>query len=178
MTDSGPSRIGVAFDIKPHVYDPIANPELFEGVLSRRIVAFVIDLIILAVPVLLAAIFILVFGIVTFGLGWVLFWLMWPATVVWAVFYYGWSFGGPASATYGMRAMELEMRTWYGAPAYFLLGAVHGVVYWISVSMLTPFVLVVGLFNARRRLLHDMLVGTVVINNSGRGAALRSRSGR
>ena len=45
------------------------------------------------------------------------------------------------------------MRTWYGAPAYFVLGAVHAVVYWISVSLLTPFILAVGFFNARRRLL-------------------------
>ncbi len=82
--------------------------------------------------------------------------------------------GSPASATLGMRSMELEMRTWYGAPACFVLGAVHAVVYWISVSVLSPFILLVGLFNARRRLLHDMLVGTVVINNAARAASLRA----
>jgi uncharacterized RDD family membrane protein YckC len=178
MTDSGPARIGVSFDVKPHVYDPIANPELFEGVLTRRLVAFGIDLIVIALPLIAAAVFIFVFGIITFGLGWVLFWLLSPASVIWAVFYYGLTFGSAASATLGMRAMELEMRTWYGAPAYFLLGAVHAIVYWISVSMLTPAVLLVGLFNSRRRLLHDVLVGTVVINNPGRAAALRARHGR
>jgi uncharacterized RDD family membrane protein YckC len=66
------------------------------------------------------------------------------------------------------------MRTWYGAPAYFVLGAVHAVVFWIAVSMLTPLVLLVCLFNERRRCLHDMLVGTVVINNQTRAAALRA----
>ena len=50
-----------------------------------------------------------------------------------------------------MRVMDLEMRTWYGAPAYFVLGAVHAIGYWITVSFLTPFVLLVGLFNDRRR---------------------------
>jgi uncharacterized RDD family membrane protein YckC len=65
------------------------------------------------------------------------------------------------------------MRTWYGAPCYFLLGAVHAIAYWITVSVLTPLVLVVGFFNPRRRLLHDLLVGTVVINNPARAAALR-----
>jgi uncharacterized RDD family membrane protein YckC len=175
MTDSGPSRIGVAFDVKPHAYDPAARPELFEGVLSRRVVAFIIDLIVLAVPLLGAAIFILVFGLITFGLGWVLFWLLSPASVIWALAYYGLTLGSPASATIGMRAMDLEMRTWYGAPAYFVLGAVHAIVFWISVSVLTPFILVVGFFNARRRLLHDMLVGTVIINNAARAASLRGR---
>jgi uncharacterized RDD family membrane protein YckC len=65
------------------------------------------------------------------------------------------------------------MRTWYGAPAYFVLGAVHAVAYWVTVSVLTPLVLLVGLFNERRRLLHDILVGTVVINNPARAEALR-----
>jgi uncharacterized RDD family membrane protein YckC len=173
MSDFGPKRIGISIDLKPHAYDPVASPELFEGVLARRVVAFAIDLILIAIPVMVAAMFILAFGIVTFGLGWALFLLLWPATVVWALVYYGLGFGNPASATIGMRVMDLEMRTWYGAPAYFLLGAVHGLVYWITVSMLTPFVLAVGFFNARGRLLHDILLGTVVINNPSRAAAMR-----
>jgi uncharacterized RDD family membrane protein YckC len=183
MTDSGPGdagtgRLGIGLDVKPHAYDPAATPELFEGVLSRRIVAFIIDLIIIAVPLVAASIFIFVFGIITFGLGWALFWLLSPASVVWALVYYGLTLGSQASATIGMRAMEIEMRTWYGAPAYFVLGAVHAVVYWISVSVLSPFVLLIGFFNARRRLLHDILVGTVLINNAGRAAVLRERTRR
>ena len=77
-----------------------------------------------------------------------------------------------------MRAMDLEMRTWYGAPAYFVLGAVHAIVFWITVSVLTPFVLLVCLFNERRRCLHDILVGTVVINNEVRASALRASRAR
>jgi uncharacterized RDD family membrane protein YckC len=74
-----------------------------------------------------------------------------------------------------MRVMDLEMRTWYGAPSYFVLGAVHAVLFWISISVLSPLVLLVGLFNGRKRLLHDMLVGTVVINNATRAQVLRAR---
>jgi uncharacterized RDD family membrane protein YckC len=178
MTESGPSRIGISLDVKPHAYDPVANPELFEGVLARRLMAFFIDIAIIALPVLAAAIFILLFGLVTFGLGWMLFWLLSPASIIWALLYYGLSMASPASATIGMRAFELEIRTWYGAPAYFVLGAVHAVVYWVSVSVLTPLILLVGLFDSRRRLLHDMLVGTVLINNPARAAALRARMRR
>lgn len=164
---------GVSMDFKPHAYDPQAQPELFEGVLSRRVVAFIIDVIIISIPVALAFIFVTVFGFITFGLGWLLFWLISPLSVIWALVYYGMTLGGPNSATIGMRTMDLQMRTWYGAPMYFLLGAVHAVVFWISVSVLTPIVLVVGLLNNRRRLLHDILVGTVVINSSARAQALR-----
>ena len=173
MTDSEPRRIGVSIELKPHAYDPGANPELFEGVLSRRLMAFIIDVMIIGIPVGFAAIFIFMVGVVTFGLGWALYYLLPPATVLWAIFYYGLTFGSPASATIGMRVMEIEMRTWYGSPAYFVLGAVHAIIYWITVSILTPFILLVGLFNDRRRLLHDIVVGTVVINNSARANVLR-----
>ncbi len=173
MSSSEPKRLGVSIELKPHAYDPAANPELFEGVTARRVVAFAIDFIILAVPVVFVAMFIFVAGVVTLGLGFLLYFLLWPAMVIWAVVYYGLCLGGPYSATLGMRVMDLEMRTWYGAPAYFILGAVHAVVFWISVSALTPLVLLVCFFNHRRRCLHDILVGTVVINNAARTAALR-----
>jgi uncharacterized RDD family membrane protein YckC len=174
MGNSEPRRIGVSIEVKPHAYDPVANPELFEGVVARRVIAFLIDFLILSIPVVFVSMFIFVVGIVTFGLGFLFYGLLWPAMVIWALAYYGLTFGSPASATIGMRVMDIEMRTWYGAPAYFLLGAVHAVVFWITVSMLTPLVLLVCLFNQRRRLLHDILVGTVVINNQVRTAALRA----
>jgi uncharacterized RDD family membrane protein YckC len=172
MTDGSSSnggwRNGGSADFRPHAFDPWAEPELFRGVLTRRVFAFLIDLLVLSVPVILAVVFIAVFGVITLGLGWVLFWLVSPASVIWALIYYGASLGGPHSATVGMRMMDLEMRTWYGAPSYFVLGAMHAVLFWISVSVLSPLILLVGLFNGRRRLLHDIVLGTVIINNSVR----------
>jgi uncharacterized RDD family membrane protein YckC len=164
----------MSIDIKPHAYNPATNPELFEGVLARRVVAFLIDFMVIAVPLVLAAMFIFVFGIVTLGLGWALYWLLPPASVIWALVYFGLTLGGPRSATIGMRVMDLEMRTWYGAPAYFVLGAVHAIAFWFSISAFTPFILLVCFFNERRRLLHDIALGTVVINNQVRAATLRS----
>jgi uncharacterized RDD family membrane protein YckC len=152
----------------PHAFDPDLEPELFRGVLTRRVFAFLIDLVVLSVPVILGYLFIAVFGVITLGLGWALFWLAWPASVIWAIVYYGASLGGPHSATIGMRVMDLELRTFYGAPGYFVLGAMHAVLFWVSISFLSPFVVLVGLFNGRRRLLHDIVLGTVVINTSVR----------
>ena len=161
-------------DVKPHAYDPDLHPELFEGVLARRVIAFIIDFVLIAVPVLLVSMFIFVFGIVTLGLGFALYYLLPPASVLWALAYFGLTLGSHSSATIGMRVMDLQMRTWYGAPAYFVLGAVHAIFFWLSVSFFTPFVLLVAFFNPRRRLLHDILLGTVVINNPARAAALRA----
>jgi uncharacterized RDD family membrane protein YckC len=167
-TGGGAWRNGGSADFQPHAFDPLLQPELFRGVLTRRVFAFLIDLVVLSIPVILAVMFIAVFGVVTLGLGWALFWLVSPASVLWALIYYGASLGGPHSATLGMRVMDLELRTWYGAPSYFVLGAMHAVLFWISVSFLTPLILLVGLFNGRRRLLHDIILGTVVINSSVR----------
>ncbi len=179
MSDSGSGysggawRNGGAANFQPHAFDPLTQPDLFRGVLTRRVFAFLIDLVVLSIPVILAVIFIAVFGLVTLGLGWALFWLVSPAAVIWALIYYGASLGGPHSATLGMRVMDLELRTWYGAPGYFVLGAMHAVLFWISISFLSPLVLLVGLFNGRRRLLHDFVLGTVVINSSVRNPVVQ-----
>ena len=177
MSTTGPGAtggMGLPGAGKPHAYDPLANPELFDGVLARRTLAFVIDVVVISIPIILAALFIAIFGLITLGLGWILFWLWWPAAVIWTLIYYGMTLGSPQSATIGMRVMDIQMRTWYGAPAYFVLGVAHAILFWLTVSLLTPFILLVGFFNNRRRLLHDMLIGTVVINNPSR---LRSGPG-
>jgi uncharacterized RDD family membrane protein YckC len=173
-TGGGAWRNGGPANFQPHAFDPWTQPELFRGVLTRRMFAFLIDLVVLSIPVILGYLFIGVFGLITLGLGWALFWLAWPASVIWAVIYYGASLGGPHSATIGMRMMDLQLRTWYGAPSYFVLGAMHAIVFWVSVSFLTPLVLLVGLFNGRRRLLHDIVLGTVVINSSVRAPVAQS----
>lgn len=171
--------MSISMDVRPHAYDPDLNPELFEGVLARRIIAFFIDFICVGAPIALAAVFLFIASVVFWNFAgpfvWLLFfyWLLPPASVIWAIVYFGLGVAGERSATIGMRVMDLEMRTWYGAPAYFVLGAVHVILFWISVSALTPFILLVAFFNRRRRLLHDIVLGTVIVNNPQRAAALR-----
>ncbi|MBB3772961.1 putative RDD family membrane protein YckC [Angulomicrobium tetraedrale] len=160
---------------RPYAFDPLADPEYFQGVLGRRILACLIDAVLICAPIVLAAVFIFVFGFITLGLGWFLYGLLSPAFVIWALVYAGLTLGGPFSATIGMRAMGIEMRLWHGAPMSPLLAVLSLVLFWVSLSVLTPFVLLVGLFNARRRLLHDIILGTVVTNSEERAAQLRPR---
>lgn len=171
MTDQ--PRIATSNEPRPHAYDPVTQPELFDGVLSRRIVAFLIDACIVLLPMLVVALFMLVFTVLTLGFGGFIFALLGPITAIWAILYVGITLGSPHSATYGMRAMGVEMRTWYGAPMYFLLGAVHALFFWVLSTALTPLVLLVPLFNTRRRTIHDYLTGSVMINNAARAASLR-----
>jgi uncharacterized RDD family membrane protein YckC len=166
-------RIGTSNEPRPHAYDPATQPELFEGVLARRIFAFLFDAVIVLLPIAVLALFMLMFTVVTLGLGVVVFGLLGPIAAIWAVLYVGVTLGSPHSATYGMRAMGLQMRTWYGAPMYFLLGAVHALFFWVLSTTLTPLILLIALFNSRRRTLHDYLTGTVMINDEARAASLR-----
>src|SRR4029079_16462595 len=105
----------MSIDIKPHAYDPALNPELFEGVLARRVVAFIVDFVVIAIPIIFAAMLIFAFGIVTLGFAWSLYWLLPAASVIWAIFYFGFTLGSPRSASIGMRGMDIEIATWDGA---------------------------------------------------------------
>ena len=166
-------RAGAEGQPRGDAYDPEKSPEYFEGVLPRRVVAFFVDAVLIVGPIVLLALFIFVFGLVTFGLGWLLFWILSPPFVIWAIVYVGATLGSPHSATIGMRMVDLELRTWYGGPMYFLLGAVHAIFFWVSVTTLSPFILIIALLNRQHRLLHDFLTGTVMINNTARAASLR-----
>ena len=50
--------------VRPHAYDPYLHPELFRGVATRRVFAFLIDMVVISVPVILGYLFIALFGVV------------------------------------------------------------------------------------------------------------------
>jgi len=144
-----------------YVFDPVRQPELFDRVLSRRIVAFCVDLILVFVLTLPVVLMLALLGFVTFGLSW---FLIGPSFALVALAYVAVTLGGPASATIGMRFAGLVMRTWSGAPMFPLLAVMHALVFWFSVALLTPFILLIGLFTYRKQLLHDLLLGVVMLS--------------
>ena len=42
---------------------------------------------------------------------------------------------------------------------------VHALLFWVAHVTLTPFLLLVSLFTSRKQLLHDLLLGTVVVRS-------------
>lgn len=143
------------------VYDAETQPDLFEDILSKRIIAFVFDAILIVLLMVPAALLVLVLGVITLGIGWLLFP---PLFALVALGYVALTLGGPASATLGMRLAGVEMRTWSGQKMFPLLAIMHALIFWFSVGILTPFILLVGLFTERRQLLHDLLLGVVALN--------------
>lgn len=131
----------------------------YEGVRTRRIIAFLVDYLIVGLLVIPFAIVVLLLGLLTFGLGWMLFSILVPAV---ALVYIWTTLGGPAQATVGMRLMGIRLERLDGRPVDGMLAVVHSVLFWAANALLTPLVLLVTLFSDRKRTLHDLLLGTVV----------------
>lgn len=139
----------------------VQAPELYASISLKRSVAWVIDVVILAI--LLGILWVLVFlgGLITFGLLWKV------GAVISAILpaaYHAFLVGGPSSATVGMNLMGLSVRTIDGGAPGPLQAFVMVILFYTGVTLLTPLVLLVALFNSRRRCLHDILSGVVVVN--------------
>jgi uncharacterized RDD family membrane protein YckC len=136
-------------------------PELFDGILKKRFMAFVIDWLLLAVATVFLTIVFVVLGLLTLGLAWAA--LPFVTPLMW-LGYFTFTIGSPSSATPGMRFMGIEVRTWDGARPEYLQGALQTLVFYLSWST-TIILFLFPFFNKRRRCLHDYLIGTVVINS-------------
>jgi uncharacterized RDD family membrane protein YckC len=135
----------------------------YSGTLSRRVFAFILDYIIVLMLCIPAAVVLFFLSIVTLGLGF----LLYPALfVIVAGLYFGLTVGGPSQASLGMRAMNIAIVRVDGQRMDFLTAIVHLALFWILNSVLTPLILLAGLFIERSRLIHDLLVGTVTIRTA------------
>ncbi|MET3520978.1 RDD family protein [Mesorhizobium abyssinicae] len=131
----------------------------YDGVRTRRILACLIDYLIIGLLTIPFAILVAVLGLLTFGLGWMLFSVLVPAV---AVLYIWNTLGSADQATTGMKLMGIRLDRLDGTGIDGLTAVVHSVLFWAGNVMLTPLVLLVTLFSDRKRTLHDLLLGTVV----------------
>ena len=145
------------------VHDPWAQPGppawALSEVRSRRVFALGVDLVVITI---LFSLFFALFGLmgfVTFGLSWMLIPVLFPAI---ALVYNGVAISRWRMATPGMRAFGLEMRLANGRPAPFLNAAGHVVFFYLSWTLLTPFIMLISFVTRDKRCLHDMLAGVVV----------------
>jgi uncharacterized RDD family membrane protein YckC len=142
--------------------DRLDDNRLYSGVRTRRIFAFLIDYLIVALLLIPAGVIVLLLGLLTFGLGWTLFAILFPIV---AILYVWTTLGGRRQATLGMRAMSVRLERLDGRPVDGMLAVVHSVFFWAANAVLTPLILLVSLFTDHKRTLHDLLLGTVVIRD-------------
>jgi uncharacterized RDD family membrane protein YckC len=131
----------------------------YEGVRTRRVIAFCIDYLLIGLLIIPFAILVALLGVLTLGLGWLLFGILGPAV---ALLYVWTTLGGPNQATIGMRLMRVRLDRLDGKPVDGLLAVVHTVLFWAGNAVLTPLILLATLFLDRKRTVHDLLLGTVV----------------
>ena len=132
---------------------------VYEGARTRRMFAFVIDYVLIALLLIPFAIVVFFLGIITLGLGWMLFSVLGPAV---ALTYIWITLGGPNQATVGMSLMNIRLERLDGGRVDGLLAIVHSVLFWAGNVVLTPLILLATLFLDRKRTVHDLLLGTVV----------------
>jgi uncharacterized RDD family membrane protein YckC len=143
--------------------DVLADPQLFEGIILRRALAYITDLLVLVGIAILFKIGLVFLTIISFGLLTPLLILI---GAIIPVAYHTLTIGGPASATLGMRLFGVEVRVWNGGKPGYLQALLQTVVFYVSTSMTAGLILLWALFNNRHRCLHDVLCGTVVIRRN------------
>ncbi|HEX7007377.1 MAG TPA: RDD family protein [Alphaproteobacteria bacterium] len=141
--------------------DRLVDPAYYRNVLWRRMFAHVVDTLIVALVMAPVLIGLLLTAIVTLGL--VAIPLALAFIVVRALYYILYT-GGARSATPGMRLFGIELRAIDGGRPGYLQTAIRTLLYYATIAVFTPLILLVVLFNRQGRGVHDYLSGTVVVN--------------
>lgn len=139
--------------------DPDLDRRFYEGVPSRRLVAWIIDFLVVAA---LSLVVIPLFGILTLGLGF----FAAPA-VYWGLsFLYRVATLNGRSATWGMRLMGIELRDADGERFGFGMALAHVGLYSLSVFLTIPLFLSALTVLATRynQTLHDIVLRAAAIN--------------
>ncbi|WP_112323133.1 RDD family protein [Oceanibium sediminis] len=144
------------FNDLPH---PEHDKQFYEGVPSKRLAAWVFDLILITI---LSGVFTLAFGIITFGFGFMAF----PAILFLFSFLYRWLTIASSSATWGMRLMGIELRTRKGHRLDGMTAAIHSGMFVALMASVVGALATAGCILTTRynQGLPDLILGTTAIN--------------
>jgi uncharacterized RDD family membrane protein YckC len=150
-------------DYRPYPLDTRAT----EGVIARRFWAYLIDLLVIALWVVLISIGIFFLGLITLGLGWGLFFAL-PLTALIFIVYNAVTIGGASQATVGMRTMGLRVIDPHtGRGVSMLSAAVHALFFYVAIStfLLWAADVLVGFVRDDRRFIRDLLTGMMIVRS-------------
>jgi uncharacterized RDD family membrane protein YckC len=135
--------------------DPHTQPQFYEGIPTKRLLAWIVDMILIVLICLLIVPFTAFTGIFFF-----------PFLMLVVGFIYRWATLAGSSATWGMRLMAMEIRRGDDRPFDGGTALLHTLGY--SVSLAFPVLQVISvvlmLTSERRQGLTDMVLGTVPLN--------------
>ena len=138
--------------------DPDTQPEFYADVPTKRLIAWVIDTIVIVAITSVVALFTVV-GLFFFAFLLLVIGFIYRTITL-----------TTGSATWGMRLTSLEMRDLTGRPFDLGSAALHTLGYHISISIFPLQLISIGLMlmSARRQGLTDHLMGSVAINRAAR----------
>lgn len=148
---------------RPYLPDPATAPELFDGLLTRRVIAYFIDLAVMVALVLALTVIGAILGVLTFGLAFASLVFVIPAAIV---LYYAATLGSPRRATVGMQMMDIVLTPTRGQPLDGWMAILHALVFWLTFWICWPVSLLFALFTPRRQMIHDFVVGTLMVRRS------------
>ncbi|ODT47019.1 RDD family protein [Devosia sp. 63-57] len=151
------------YSARPMLPDPETAPELFEGLLTRRLAAFMIDTVLISFIVMAVAMGGFILGIFTLGLGWLSIFFFVPAAVV---IYYAATLGSNRRATIGMQAMDIVLTPTRGQPLDGWMAFFHALLFWATFWISWPIAVLFALFTPRRQMIHDLIMGTLMVRRS------------
>lgn len=150
---------------RPSYGYPGSPPASFrtDGALSRRLLAYLVDIVVVAVLTGVLWFAIAILGVITLSLGWWLF----PLLAVVPVAYGALTMSGRSQGTVGMRMTGLRViDAQTGGRVDLIRAAVHTLLFYVGVA--SAFVLLVvdvgvGLLRSDRRLARDLLCGIALV---------------
>ncbi len=138
-----------------HLPDPIAQPEFYSGVPTKRFLAWLVDSALILMFSVLAL-------VLTLGIGF--FFL--PALMLVTGLIYRIATLSRGSATWGMALMAIELRRHDGSRLDTLTAALHTLGYSASIAFVIPQVIsvILMLTGGRAQGLSDLVLGTAAVN--------------
>lgn len=146
-------------DVPP---DPLAAPDLYDGVIWRRVLGYTVDIILIGIASIAVWIVFGLLGLVTLG---VLSPLGAIALAILPIAYHTYFIGSQA-ATPGMALFDVEVRGWGGQRADYVQAFLMTALFYATIAVTAWIILAVALFNGRKRTLHDYLAATLVVRRS------------
>ena len=157
MNQRAPNPIGTLPLAPPET--PI-TPDMIEGVVWRRVVAYLIDLVAIGAAIVLLGIVLLIPAtILSLGL------LTGPLILLFGLIpiaYHILLVGGAHAATLGQRVMGLRVMSISGEKPDYVQAGLQVLLFYATL-MLTGLLLLFVFFNSQRRTLHDWMSGTIVV---------------
>jgi uncharacterized RDD family membrane protein YckC len=162
MTGDAPQDGSQSNAWRQHPPLPAAAPELYAGVIWRRCLAYLVDVVLVSIVGVMLGFCLTILGFLSFG-------LLSPLAIIilalWPLAYHGF-FVATRGATPGMRFFDIEFRDWSGKPVEPAQGLLVVLLFFVSIALTVWLVVLVVLFTERNRALHDILAGTVVVRHS------------